>query len=191
MWQAPTYRKILIQNDWSYYVCPFRYLKKSQLSKHLWFSNTWTKNILEDSKGSFSKKKKNPFPYYPVSTIAASIEKHLEGGLKIPPSSSEKFLIFQRYSWHAPLCKQKNRVFQVPDPVSPILAEVPEQWDTESVSLSCTVNILLYTHYQQSKEEKNTSRWRWNSYQWCRKYLNSSCCITWLRSEVWTCISQP
>lgn len=58
MWQAPTYRKILIQNDWSYYVCPFRYLKKSQLSKHLWFSNTWTKNILEDSKGSFSKKKK-------------------------------------------------------------------------------------------------------------------------------------
>lgn len=154
-------------------------LKKFQLSKSTFDSPTHEqKTFWRTQRAAFVKK--NPFPYYPVSTIAASIEKHLEGGLKISPSSSEKFLIFQRYSWHPPLCKQKNRVFQVPDPVSPILAEVPEQWDTE-----------LYTHYQQSKEEKNTYRWRWNSYQWCRKYLNSSCCITWLRSEVWTCISQP
>jgi len=64
-------------------------------------------------------------------------------------------------------------------------------WSPRTAGYRVRVCLLLYTHYQQSKEEKNTYRWRWSSYQWCRKYLNSTHCTTWFRSEVWTCISQP
>lgn len=102
------------------------------------------KNILEDSKDRLSERKTL---YYPVSNRAAPTEEHLEGSLRILSSSIEKFVTARRYSWHSPLGKQINTIFQGPDPVSPTLAEVPEQRGTEQC-----LSPVVYTLVEQRRE---------------------------------------